>query len=91
LVTGDLVSERDDLPPFTFDRAHRHLEHRFSAKDCIIVGDTPADISCAKANGMGVVAVATGRYSMAQLARFQPDLLLPDLAPSIELDRFFAR
>lgn len=90
LITGDLVSNRDDLPPFTFEQAHSYLDHRFAAQDCIVIGDTPADISCAKANGMRAIAVATGRYTLDQLAQHQPDLLLPDLAPSEPLNRFLA-
>jgi phosphoglycolate phosphatase len=89
LVSGELVSERDNLPPFTFDRAHAKLGRRFEGKDCIVVGDTPADISCARANGMKAVAVATGRYTLDQLAPHQPDVLLADLAPSNGLDQLF--
>ncbi|MFK7800687.1 MAG: HAD family hydrolase [Anaerolineae bacterium] len=85
LVTGDLVSDRDDLPPFAFNRAYAGSGHRFVAEDCIVIGDTPADIACAKAHGMQAVAVATGRYSREQLAEHQPDVLLSDLTPSVAL------
>lgn len=42
------------------------------AKLCV-VGDTPADIAAARANGIPVIAVATGRYSFEQLMEYAPD------------------
>ena len=41
-----------------------------------IVGDTPADILAARANGVPVIALATGIFSQDQLAAHQPDLCL---------------
>lgn len=38
-----------------------------------VVGDTPADIAAARANGIPVIAVATGNYSVAQLMEHAPD------------------
>ena len=32
-----------------------------------MIGDTPRDIACARADGVRCAAVATGRYSVAQL------------------------
>jgi phosphoglycolate phosphatase-like HAD superfamily hydrolase len=29
----------------------------------VVIGDTPRDIACARADEVGIVAVATGRYS----------------------------
>jgi phosphoglycolate phosphatase len=56
-----------------------------SATVCVI-GDTPSDISAAKAVGVPVIAVATGIYTLQQLAEHAPDicvkscteLLIPD-------------
>ncbi len=44
-----------------------------------IIGDTPADVQCARAIGANVVAVATGMYSLSELAKSQPDLLVENL------------
>jgi phosphoglycolate phosphatase-like HAD superfamily hydrolase len=46
----------------------------------VVIGDTPRDIACARAGGVRVIAVATGRYSAADLAAHQPDVLLESLA-----------
>ena len=39
-----------------------------------VVGDTPFDISAAKANQLPVIAVATGRYSFDELMQCNPDV-----------------
>lgn len=44
-----------------------------------VVGDTPADIRAARANDVGVIAVATGIFSLNQLAAHSPDWLLGTL------------
>lgn len=44
------------------------------------VGDTPADIEAAKANGLDIIAVATGIYSQEQLLKHRPTLCVPSLA-----------
>lgn len=41
-----------------------------------VVGDTPADVQAAHANGLEVIAVATGIFSREQLAVDEPELLL---------------
>lgn len=41
-----------------------------------VVGDTPADILAARANGLAVIAVATGVFRREQLAEHAPDLLI---------------
>ncbi len=38
-----------------------------------VVGDTPRDVQAARANGVDVVAVATGVYSFAELLAEEPD------------------
>jgi phosphoglycolate phosphatase-like HAD superfamily hydrolase len=43
------------------------------------VGDHPNDIQAAHANGVRAVAVATGLISAAELAAYQPDVLVEDM------------
>jgi phosphoglycolate phosphatase len=45
-----------------------------------VIGDTPLDIIHGRAAGAKVIAVASSRYTMADLQKHDPDLLLPDLA-----------
>ncbi|KAL2868584.1 HAD-like domain-containing protein [Aspergillus lucknowensis] len=48
----------------------------------IVVGDTPLDVECAKQAGCAVVAVATGNYSMEELAALKPDHICAQLDES---------
>ncbi|HEU5352321.1 MAG TPA: HAD family hydrolase [Terracidiphilus sp.] len=50
-----------------------------AARICV-VGDTPRDIQAARANGLSVLAVATGRFSFSELLTHQPDLCAESLA-----------
>jgi phosphoglycolate phosphatase-like HAD superfamily hydrolase len=45
-----------------------------------VVGDTPRDISAARANGIPVIAVATGNFTFEQLAALAPDACATSLA-----------
>jgi phosphoglycolate phosphatase len=45
-----------------------------------IVGDTPRDIEAACANGLAVIAVATGNYSFDELAALEPEVCASSLA-----------
>ncbi len=51
-----------------------------------LIGDHANDIAAAKANGFQSVGVATGVMSIDELARFEPDLLVPHLE-ELELGR----
>lgn len=59
--------------------AEKFLGHEIDPVRALVIGDTPNDIACARAVGASVLAVATGRYSEADLQEYKPDFLLPDL------------
>ena len=70
--------ERDRLGPFALSRA-RERGHEIALSRTFVIGDTPHDISCARAIGAKAVAVATGVFRSEQLAPHTPDILLEDL------------
>ena len=47
--------------------------------DVVVIGDTPADISCGRAVGARAIGVATGRYSVDELAEHAPAAVFEDL------------
>jgi phosphoglycolate phosphatase-like HAD superfamily hydrolase len=49
-------------------------EHAGPEATVCVVGDTPADISAARANGLPTIAVATGHYSFEQLMEHEPEV-----------------
>jgi phosphoglycolate phosphatase-like HAD superfamily hydrolase len=71
---------RDHLGPHALHRAREHWRHEFDVRRVWIIGDTPHDITCARAIGARVLAVATGKYSEAELAAHHPDVLRKDLS-----------
>jgi len=44
-----------------------------------VVGDTPRDIEAARANGLPVIAVATGHYTFDDLAAYKPEVCATSL------------
>ncbi|MEX1050317.1 MAG: HAD hydrolase-like protein, partial [Gemmatimonadales bacterium] len=65
---GSDHADRTALPPIAAERAAPHMGRRPHGDDIVIVGDTPADMTCGRALGARAIGVATGRYSAADLA-----------------------
>ena len=53
--------------------------HAGATASVCVVGDTPADIQAAHANGLPVIAVSTGVYTREQLAEHKPEYLVGSL------------
>lgn len=70
---------RDELGKVARLRAYQICGIVFPSKYIYILGDTPSDIRCGKVIGARTVAVATGEYSMKELAQFKPDFLFDNL------------
>jgi phosphoglycolate phosphatase-like HAD superfamily hydrolase len=71
--------DRDRLPQIAIERACRLTGGHFAGGDAVVVGDTPADVQCARAVGALAVAVATGRPTRDELEAARPDVLLESL------------
>lgn len=74
---GDESADRNALPPLALARGQALVGA--VADSVLVVGDTPADIICARVNGLRSLAVATGPYSAEALTKHGPDYLLEDL------------
>lgn len=71
--------DRNELGRFACARAIERHGIEFPPERIFILGDTPHDIACARAIGAQAIAIATGAYTRAELARFNPDFLFDDL------------
>lgn len=71
--------DRDRLPDIAIERARRLTGHDFARSRTVVVGDSPADVRCARAAGVVAVAVASGRPTRAELEASRPDYLLDSL------------
>ena len=72
--------ERTDLGPIALRRAKEHAAVDFLPEDVIVIGDTPHDIACARSFSARCIAVATGKFGLAELESHQPDFLVEDLS-----------
>ncbi|HYO15150.1 MAG TPA: HAD family hydrolase [Thermoanaerobaculia bacterium] len=71
--------DRSDLPPVALDRAERAVGRRFRPEETLIIGDSLHDVSCARANGIPALAVATGRTPADALREAGADWVISDL------------
>ena len=71
--------DRTALVAIAAARAAAHSGQPIVGERIIVIGDTPADIACARAGGARAIAVATGAFSLAELTACNPDAAFPDL------------
>jgi len=81
---SDKFSVRSDMVADAITQARALLQSTNhpspdTASICV-VGDTPRDIQAARANGIPVIAVATGNYSFEALAELEPEACVTSLA-----------
>jgi phosphoglycolate phosphatase len=79
-VFGSDDSDRRRLPALARRRAQELAGIEIPWRDVLVIGDTPLDVDCARANGAVAVAVATGQHSVEELAAVKPDLLFSNFA-----------
>ena len=72
---SDAWQTRQEIFQWGLEEARRRLGN--AARVCFI-GDTPTDIQAAKACGASVIAVATGIFSLLELAKDDPEMCIPD-------------
>ncbi len=72
--------DRTHLPPVALARFRERYGVSADPSRCTIIGDTPHDIRCAKANGLRSLAVATGLFPVAALRAAGADHALADLS-----------
>jgi len=76
---------RDELGPFALARAKEKLGITFPPERVWIIGDTPHDVACGKAIGAKTIAVATGSFSVEELAALKPTQVFKDLSDTTAL------
>jgi phosphoglycolate phosphatase len=77
---GSDHEQRPSLPDVARQRLRDALGIEIAGSDCIIIGDTPADVTCGRAVGARAIGVATGRYSTDELRRHGPIAVFADLS-----------
>jgi len=77
---GSDAERRADLATLAVARARVHAGVPFSGREVIVVGDTPADVTCGAHLGVSTIAVMTGRHGRAELAEAGADHIVADLS-----------
>ncbi len=77
---GDDHEDRNRLLPIAVERFGDIQHERIDYRDCVVIGDTPRDVECAKIHGAYSIAVATGPYSYETLLSSDADLVLRDIS-----------
>jgi phosphoglycolate phosphatase-like HAD superfamily hydrolase len=78
---------RHELPAIAMQRAHDALGVQLTGDRLVIIGDTPSDIACGRGIGARAIAVATGRYTVEDLAGHAPAAVFPDLSDTAAVMR----
>lgn len=79
---------RDDLPKSAMKKYAALHGRAVEARRVVVIGDTPFDVRCARVNGCRSLAVATGKFSVAELREAGADLAVPDLRETSALVRW---
>ena len=68
-VYGTDHADRRELVPIALERVARLRGEQYRTDEVWVIGDTPADLACARAAGVRCLLVATGQFAMSELAR----------------------
>lgn len=79
---GSDNEDRNKLLPIAVSRFKAFSGRTVAYEDCVVIGDTPFDVQCAKPYGATVVAVATGPYPAEHLRMTEADMVLGSLSDS---------
>lgn len=76
---GSDHEHRPELPPIAKRRASELLGVEIAGDRFVVIGDTPADMTCGQGIGARAIGVATGRYGVAELLSHGAHAAFPDL------------
>lgn len=84
---GSDDEDRNKLLPYAIRRFHKIYNKEVNFSDCVVIGDTPRDIDCAKPYGAYCIAVATGPYTAEHLQDAGAHVVMKNLSNTSELMR----
>jgi phosphoglycolate phosphatase-like HAD superfamily hydrolase len=73
---GDEDAERGRLAQLALERAGEWRGQEFAHERVFVIGDTPADVACARAIGARAIALTSGYCPREELMAAAPDLLV---------------
>jgi phosphoglycolate phosphatase len=88
---GNDSEDRNSLLPVAVEKFKCMTNIEISFDSCIVIGDTPRDVACARPFGAISIAVATGSYSYDDLLKTGADYVLMDLTGARQLKLFSSK
>lgn len=86
---GSDSEDRSEIIRIAVERGEKILNNAAAFDNVFVVGDTPFDIIHGRAAGATVFAVATGSYSLKDLAKYDPDYLFENFSDPYTALRIF--
>lgn len=80
---GSDASSRPEILRIAVRRAGEHVGRELAPEECLVVGDTPKDVTAAQEVGCPSLAVASHKYGRDELAEGHPTHLLDALTEPI--------
>lgn len=77
---GSDHEHRPELPAIARTRTKGQLGIDIRGEAMVVIGDTPADLTCGRSLGASAIGVATGRYSVEELLKHDPVAAFRDLS-----------
>lgn len=84
---GDGAADRNQLVPKAIARVAAAGGPAFAARDAVVIGDTPLDVTCAKVHAARAVGVATGPHAIDELREAGADVVFSDLSETTHVLR----
>ena len=82
---GSDSAHRPDLPAVAQRRAREELGLDLRGHEIVVVGDTPADVTCGRGVGARAIGVATGAYTVGELMEAGAYAAFEDLSNTDEV------
>ena len=86
---GDRFTDRSDVAREALAGVEAHLKAKPDLRNIWVIGDTPHDVSCGRAIGANVLAVATGWHTLAELEGCGADATFADLSDVAQVLELF--
>jgi phosphoglycolate phosphatase len=77
---GSDDEDRNRLLPIAIKRFEELYKRKMRADECMVIGDTPRDVHCAKIYGAKCIGVATGPYPLDALIEAGAEHVFKDLS-----------
>jgi phosphoglycolate phosphatase len=85
---GSDDEDRNMLLPIAVKRFEELYQQKIGLDECVVIGDTPLDVHCAKIYGAMSIGVATGPYPVDTLIEAGADYVVKDLSDHQNLLQF---